>query len=541
MKRTENLNLPIYDNPESDIFKINDVNNAHEAIDKQYKELKNIKETVESTNPSANLQGQINDISASLDNNTNKTSAFVNVMQYKKLVIKATDSNGVEYDDWSNAIQTALNENNRVEIPSGDFGISKPIKISSYKELRGNGRSTKIESKVEMECVLEVGTYEESASYIDVGHIFIHGGTLAQKGIKCVGLTNHSTLHDMWIERCKKCGMYITKIWYASIEKIQIRFCYNGIDWLSTSSNPETETSNVNCVNLSNLYIAFIDNIGINIEGDTGYSNMISNSTIEACGTHGIYAKRIISPLTCLNVYMETIKSNGYQVDGGGTLNIIGGYINVEGDNSYGIKVGATVNKLIVSGTSIANWKKPMEYMIYSEAKYNEIMFNPLSEISKRAVYYTGKFKGDLANVIGKNGTDFGYDMDSLRTGKIELVATSGNGTPINMKMIKGATVKGSVDTTRIYRYEEDITSDGGWGACKITLSGRVNDNSDTLKTVYDINNAFFTPHRLHLAPFNTSNRPSEKMEGMVIYDLNLKKPIVWNGTNWTDFIGNIV
>lgn len=71
MKRTENLNLPIYDNPESDIFKINDVNNAHKAIDKQYKELKNIKETVESTNPSANLQGQINDINASLDNIAN--------------------------------------------------------------------------------------------------------------------------------------------------------------------------------------------------------------------------------------------------------------------------------------------------------------------------------------------------------------------------------------------------------------------------------------------------------------------------------------
>ncbi len=72
MKRTENLNLPIYDNPESDIFKINDINNAHKAIDKQYKELKNIKETVESTNPSANLQGQINDINASLDTKANK-------------------------------------------------------------------------------------------------------------------------------------------------------------------------------------------------------------------------------------------------------------------------------------------------------------------------------------------------------------------------------------------------------------------------------------------------------------------------------------
>ena len=44
MRRTENLNLPIYDNPESDIFKINDVNNAHETIDKQYKELKDILE-----------------------------------------------------------------------------------------------------------------------------------------------------------------------------------------------------------------------------------------------------------------------------------------------------------------------------------------------------------------------------------------------------------------------------------------------------------------------------------------------------------------
>ena len=43
MKRTENLNLPIYDNPESDIFKINDINNAHETIDKQYKELKDIR------------------------------------------------------------------------------------------------------------------------------------------------------------------------------------------------------------------------------------------------------------------------------------------------------------------------------------------------------------------------------------------------------------------------------------------------------------------------------------------------------------------
>lgn len=122
MKRTENLSLPIYDNPESDIFKINDVNNAHETIDKQYKELKNIKETVESTNPSANLQGQINDISASLETKANKTITDNIQGQVNNLVLGAVgDGNNAEVVQ---ARGTKALLNDRLLDIEGDIDIS---------------------------------------------------------------------------------------------------------------------------------------------------------------------------------------------------------------------------------------------------------------------------------------------------------------------------------------------------------------------------------------------------------------------------------
>ena len=124
MRRTENLNLPIYDSPESDIFKINDVNNAHETIDKQYKELKNIKETVESTNPSANLQGQINDINASLDNKARK-DICINVKDF------GAKGDGVTDDTISikRAVDYLLTSNYNGELffPAGIYLISSSI------------------------------------------------------------------------------------------------------------------------------------------------------------------------------------------------------------------------------------------------------------------------------------------------------------------------------------------------------------------------------------------------------------------------------
>lgn len=67
--KTPNLGLPQYSG--SDLFDLQEINDGYEKIDTQYKELKLIKETVESTNPSGALQGQINTINTSLESIAN--------------------------------------------------------------------------------------------------------------------------------------------------------------------------------------------------------------------------------------------------------------------------------------------------------------------------------------------------------------------------------------------------------------------------------------------------------------------------------------
>lgn len=55
MKRTTNLNLPIYDNPDSDIFDIQEWNHANNLIDGMYKEFKDISKEVVSLNANAEI------------------------------------------------------------------------------------------------------------------------------------------------------------------------------------------------------------------------------------------------------------------------------------------------------------------------------------------------------------------------------------------------------------------------------------------------------------------------------------------------------
>jgi hypothetical protein len=499
-------------------------------------------EVVDARGSAAVLRDRLDGVDAQLADTAERTSSFVNLMQYQHLVTKKTDTLGAEYDDWAAAIQAAISENDRIEIPTGVFGISNPIKIRDYKIIHGNGRKTQLLAKVAMASVLDIDNYDTSTSYTEIENIFVHGNNLAQVGIKCAGFTNNSKISNMWIERCIADGIYLTKAWYSALEKLQIRFCNNGIRVVSTASNSTNKTSNVNCMNFKDMYIAFITNVGINIEEDSGYGNMISNSTIEACDNHGIYVKNLISPLTCLNIYMETIKKNGIQIDTGNALNIIGGYICVDSPTSRCVQVG-NISKLIIKGTSMAYWGGNLEYMVYSTATLNEISLVPLSTVTKRTIYYTGKFIGSIENVLSGNGTDFGYDASSWRTRKLELTATTGYGENTNIEVVKGSSVKSSVDTGRVYQYSEKTTTEGGFGASQIALYAKINDASNTEKKIYDINNAFMTPYRMKYPMYSTANRPTEVVTGLVIYDTNLQKPVIWNGftSKWTDFMGNNV
>ena len=470
-------------------------------------------------------------------------SAFVNIMQYKNLVSTNVDSSGEEFEDWTTAIQTAINENDRVEFPSGIFGVTSPIRIRDYKIIRGNGRKTQIISKTNMSCVLDVDNYDQSISYTEIENIFINGNDLAEDGIHCVGFTNNSLMSRLWIENCLENGIYLTKSWYSKLEKMQIRYCNNGITVTSSSANSENQTGNVNIMHFTDMYIAFIDNNGINFDVDSGYGNMISNSTIEACAGHGIYINNIISTVTCENIYMEAINLDGYHVDSGRSINIIGGYVNVENITSRSVYVG-NINRLMIRNLSMSNWHHAVEYMIYSLAKENDIYCDPLSAVTKRTIYYTGKFKGNVELIMSADyGTDFNYDVSSLATKKIELVETAGYGKNINAELIRGSAIHNAVDPSRVYQYVERTTIEGGWGACKTTMYAKVNDGSTsgTEKEVYNISNGYFVPTTMKFVGYTTANRPTSHEIGMVIYDITIKKPIVWNGSDWTDFMGNIV
>ena len=55
MLRTPNLNLPIYNDPDNDVFDIQEWNDANGSIDVAYEQLKNIKDEIITTNPIAEV------------------------------------------------------------------------------------------------------------------------------------------------------------------------------------------------------------------------------------------------------------------------------------------------------------------------------------------------------------------------------------------------------------------------------------------------------------------------------------------------------
>ena len=238
MKRTENLSLPIYDNPESDIFKINDVNNALETIDKQYKELKNIKETIESTNPSANLQGQINDINASLDkietNSATKLEVDVERKRINNLTKLGEGSTTGDAELIDARVQTdgVVAENvgeavrNQISSIKEDFGNYLPITWIENNFIHSWG--TVVESD-NYDCT-DFISYSSKLQYKirtkmenDLSRLAYYDNT--KKMIKSVNLYS-STLKEFDVEQIENCA-YIRFSFYKGRNKTDSNtLCY---------------------------------------------------------------------------------------------------------------------------------------------------------------------------------------------------------------------------------------------------------------------------------------------------------------------------
>ena len=349
MKRTENLNLPIYDNPESDIFKINDVNNAHETIDKQYKELKNIKETVESTNPSANLQGQINDINASLDNiiqhsfNSSKTYSVENL-------------NSLELQSVINSMN-----NNDTLIMNGVFIINESVIISKDINIIGNN-SILVTNKEGLEC-----TFIFNNCSFNIKNLKFDQNLKGRTSIDMVNCNNFIIEKCSFTGYSKEFGYYQTDggIRIANSKFGKITEC----TWLNHGNQYDTTTENLNrCVTIqaSSNFITLNNNTFTSVNQGiviaSGNSNKIVNNDFYDVKDNAIYVVDdieglIISKNNFIDLKDEAIvlKGNNIIIDCNNFTNIVNNVIAFCG----GTKNCKIINNNITGGNFI---KQRAEY-----------------------------------------------------------------------------------------------------------------------------------------------------------------------------------
>ena len=419
MKRTENLNLPIYDNPESDIFKINDVNSAHETIDKQYKELKNIKETVESTNPSANLQGQINDINASLDNMNLKNSQFINASEFGVIgdFNKATGEGTDNTKSLQNAIDYCIKHKKHLLLDGGNFKISEPIKITSYSGFRMTGVGLKL-SRIYQD-------YNNTPIFEILGE----GITLDGIGIEYTSLQPKSNANSVALALVKVYNSKFTNMYIAnSCIGIGEIADTDGSSYAFSISfdNIEIQASTKNAINLTPLPLqgagntgSTFNNIYINNQKTRGSSNIIECEEVIRIDSMGesFFNQVNVEWIKCKSVF-KVIDSNSL---GFSSIHIEGGEIKDDIFNLTRV-TGFNINTCYLQTTkATGSWKFNI---FYTEGNVigniNNLVCRDLESNGKQLYRFYSILDGELSKINVDNiYTDVEFMNDRMNDSSI--------------------------------------------------------------------------------------------------------------------------
>ena len=233
--------------------------------DKLKKDYEKLKRVILDENIQAKLTNDINEISSQLDNNTNKNIGYVNIENYKHLV---------NDDDWTLALQTAINDNKIVIIGAKEYNVKK-ITIPNDRTLMGYGSSSVLN------FIGEVDTFCIETNQNTTSRIIIKDLKIINKDISINrgGIKFNNSLR----------GNLIENIWFDNIA-----YGINGVgnNW------GKTTIKNINMLYTNSSTL--INTYGIKLEG-----NAIFCDNIEIIGNYDIgfiYSNGRVSSLTNFNI-----------------------------------------------------------------------------------------------------------------------------------------------------------------------------------------------------------------------------------------------
>ena len=207
----------------------------------------------------------IKNITSQLDTNTNKNIGYVNIENYRYLV---------EDDDWTLALQTAINDNKIVKIGAKEYNVKKII-IPNDRTLMGYGSSSVLN------FIGEVDTFCIETNQTTTSRVIIKDLKIINKDVSINrgGIKFNNSLR----------GNLIENIWFDNIA-----YGINGVgnNW------GKTTIKNINMLYTNSSTL--INTYGIKLEGNTIFCD-----NIEIIGNYDIgfiYSNGRVGSLTNFNI-----------------------------------------------------------------------------------------------------------------------------------------------------------------------------------------------------------------------------------------------
>lgn len=504
------------------------MNNIEEGIMKAHEELEEVNSQLEQN--MSDINEQFNTIEGRFE--------------YKNVLEFGAKGDGVTDD--TQAIKNALLSSNYVFFPAGIYLVNEELQITSAHRLKGQGhgkgsdtRFTTIKAISNINNIFNCYDTVNGVSSITIDGFMLDCNNLASNGIYCGKLTNGSEIKNIGIQNSLDTGLYVRKTWYAKFDNFFIINCGKGIK-LDVEIQGSSDEG-VNCISFDNFYLSNTQNLYCN---GNGHATSFKNCTFEGATESNVKIDKAYGSISFYSCYWESSKKHDIEIipayANSGVVNLVGCYITQSSSNTYNSILTGNIHTLNIIGGFIISNSSTVDYTIKTDAKCNNL-FSHINSTNNTvgSVYATGLVNGDMG-VVYRQSEDK-YTQTRVTTGLIECVSAKGYNveTPSNFEI--GSTNPSNVDDGRFYRYgfKTQRGNDKKLVCYGVKRNGTLRGDDIEIFAITDNTKMF--PNRLINNPKRSDQRPSDASVGECYFDVTLKKPIWWSGTNWVDGVGATV